>query len=43
MNIVVQVTAPPPPANFQFIPSGTVKFDGNDSSNATATLVVRVK
>ena len=43
MTVTVSVTAPPPPANFQFLPSGTVKFDGNDSSNSTATLVVRVK
>jgi hypothetical protein len=43
MTMTVGVTAPPPPANFQFLPTGTVKFDGNDSSNSTATLVVRVK
>jgi titin len=43
MTMTVGVTAPPPPANFQFLPSGTVKFDGNDSSNSTATLVIRVK
>jgi hypothetical protein len=43
MTMTLGVTAPPPPANFQFIPSGTVKFDGIDSSNSTATLIVRVK
>jgi hypothetical protein len=43
MTMTVGVTAPPPPANLQFIPSGTVKFDGIDASNATATLVLRVK
>lgn len=43
MTITVGVTAPPPPANFQFIPSGTVSFDGIDTSNPTATVVVRVK
>jgi len=43
MTMTVGVTGPPPPANFQFLPTGTVKFDGNDSSNSTATLVVRVK
>ena len=43
MTMTVGVTAPPPPANFQFLPSGTVTFDGTDTSNATATLVVRVK
>lgn len=43
MTITVGVTAPPPPANLQLLPSGTVKFDGTDTSNSTATLVVRVK
>jgi hypothetical protein len=43
MTITVGVTAPPPPANLQLLPSGTVKFDGIDTSNSTATLVVRVK
>jgi hypothetical protein len=43
MTMTVVVTAPPPPANFQFLPSGTVKFNGTDTSNTTATLVVRVK
>jgi hypothetical protein len=43
ITMTVGVTAPPPPANLQFLPSGTVTFDGTDTSNATATLVVRVK
>lgn len=43
MTMTVGVTAPPPPANFQFLPSGTVTFEGIDTSNSTATLVVRVK
>jgi titin len=43
MTITLGVTAPPPPANFQFLPSGTVKFDGINSSNSTVTLIVRVK
>lgn len=41
MTVSVLVTAPNP-ANLQLLPSGTVRFDGIDSSNPTATIVLRV-
>jgi uncharacterized repeat protein (TIGR01451 family) len=41
MIVTVGITAPNP-ANLQLLPSGTVRFDGIDSSNPTATIVLRV-
>jgi uncharacterized repeat protein (TIGR01451 family) len=41
MIATVGITAPNP-ANLQLLPSGTVTFDGIDSSNPTATIVLRV-
>ena len=41
MIATVSITAPNP-ANLQLLPSGTVRFDGIDSSNPTATIVLRV-
>ena len=41
MIVTVGITAPSP-ANLQLLPSGTVRFDGIDSSNPTATIVLRV-
>jgi hypothetical protein len=41
MIVTVGITAPNP-ANLQLLPSGTVTFDGIDSSNPTATIVLRV-
>jgi len=41
MIVTVGITAPSP-ANLQLLPSGTVTFDGIDSSNPTATIVLRV-
>lgn len=41
MIATVGITAPNP-ANLQLLPSGTVTFDGVDSSNPTATIVLRV-
>jgi uncharacterized repeat protein (TIGR01451 family) len=41
MIVTVGITAPNP-ANLQLLPSGTVRFDGIDSSNPTASIVLRV-
>ncbi len=41
MSVTVGVTAPSP-ANLQLLPTGTVRFDGINSSNPTATIVLRV-
>ena len=41
MIATVSITAPSP-ADLQLLPSGTVRFDGIDSSNPTATIVLRV-
>jgi hypothetical protein len=41
MIVTVGITAPSP-ANLQLLPSGTVTFDGIDSSNPTATIVLRI-
>jgi titin len=41
MIVTVGITAPNP-ANLQLLPSGTVTFDGIDSSNPTGTIVLRI-
>jgi hypothetical protein len=41
MKVTVNVTAPNLP-NLQLLPSGTVNFDGIDSANPTATVIIRV-
>ena len=42
MTVTVNVTAPNR-TGLTFLPSGTVSFDGTNSSNPTATLVIKVK
>jgi hypothetical protein len=41
MKVSVNVTAPNQP-NLQLLPTGTVSFDGIDTSNPTSTLTIRV-
>ncbi|HEU4414312.1 MAG TPA: fibronectin type III domain-containing protein [Candidatus Angelobacter sp.] len=41
MKVTVNVTAPAQ-NNLQFVPSGTVSFDGIDTSNPTAQITIRV-
>jgi len=41
MKVTVNITAPNTP-NLQVLPTGTVSFDGIDSSNPTATVLIRV-
>jgi hypothetical protein len=41
MKVSVNVTAPNQP-NLQLLPTGTVSFDGIDTSNPTSTITIRV-
>ena len=41
MRVTVNITAPNQP-NLQLLPTGTVSFDGIDTSNPTATITIRV-
>jgi hypothetical protein len=41
MTVTVNIVAPNQ-TNLQLLPTGTVSFDGIDSSNPTATIVIRV-
>jgi hypothetical protein len=41
MTVTVNVTAPNQ-TNLQLLPTGTVSFDGIDTSNPTSTITIRV-
>jgi hypothetical protein len=41
MTVTVNITAPNQ-TNLQLLPTGTVSFDGIDTSNPTSTITIRV-